>query len=322
LALAAQLAREHGLAIPVPITMRYPGEPETYESEWQAAVIDHIGITEWICLDVAKGDGDLLSPDAQESLQRHGTIWPATGHTNAALYSAVAGGHLLTGEGGDELFSPHGGAAVRHVSSSLRRGSAPRLRALPIAAAHLAPEPPARLSRAARALLRRRHVPWLRPVTRARWAAAIADDGRAFRGRYAESLVWRTRRRASVLGLHNLKLLAREYDVELVDPFDDPAFVAAIGRESGRWGPLSRTQAMERLFGDVLPRATLARQSKASFNGVLFGAASRAFADRGVVADAELPHVYKRRVLEEWSKPTPSGLSALLLQASWLSSCP
>ena len=68
LAAATALARREGHALPVPVTRVYPDLPDTDESDWQRAVIDHLGLTEWVRLELRNGESDLLGPAARDAL--------------------------------------------------------------------------------------------------------------------------------------------------------------------------------------------------------------------------------------------------------------
>ena len=62
LAAATALARREGHELPVPVTRIYPDLPDTDESDWQRAVIDHLGLTEWVRLELRNGESELLGP--------------------------------------------------------------------------------------------------------------------------------------------------------------------------------------------------------------------------------------------------------------------
>ena len=69
LAAATALARREGHALPVPVTRIYPDLPDTDESDWQRAVIDHLGLTEWVRLELRDGESELLGPAARDALE-------------------------------------------------------------------------------------------------------------------------------------------------------------------------------------------------------------------------------------------------------------
>ncbi|MDQ6838789.1 MAG: asparagine synthase-related protein, partial [Actinomycetota bacterium] len=105
LAVAAAVARSQGLPLPIPATNRFPQVPATDERAWQEQVIRHLALDDWVRLDHTD-ELDLIGPYARRVLDSHGVIWPINAHFHAPLAQAASGGSLLTGFGGDEVFSP------------------------------------------------------------------------------------------------------------------------------------------------------------------------------------------------------------------------
>jgi hypothetical protein len=72
------------------------------------------------------------------------------------------------------------------------------------------------------------------------------------------------------------------------------------------------------LFGEVLPRETVVRASKATFDQVSWSESSRDFARNwnGAGVDEEL--VDPDALRAEWLKDTPHFGTAALLQSAWL----
>jgi asparagine synthetase B (glutamine-hydrolysing) len=312
LALAVGLARRDGLALPIPVTRRFPDEPDTDESDWQTTVIRHLGVQDWVRLPL-RGACDLIGPIARPILRDHGLLWPPTVHVNVPLLEVAAGGTLLTGEGGDEVFGPHRGTPVLHL---LRGGRRRRRGALRHLVGSIGPP-------AMRRRHWRRHVAavgrdWLRPHVQSALIEQIASEY------VREPLSWRVATgraacgRGWVLGAATMQRLADERDVRMRHPLLDPAFLRALAASGPMLGPMSRAEAMRRLFGDVLPPAVLRRRSKAYFNTALLGEASRAFAEgwRGGGVDTRL--VDEERLRREWLRPVPHAGSFALLQAAWM----
>jgi asparagine synthase (glutamine-hydrolysing) len=108
--------------------------------------------------------------------------------------------------------------------------------------------------------------------------------------------------------------------VDYVAPFAHPEFVAALAAEAGFWGWSGRTQAMRRLFGDVLPDAVLARTSKAYFNGAVFTERTRAFAAQWDGSGVDTDLVDPESLREIWLSELPDGRTMALLQQAWLHS--
>jgi len=313
LAVATAIARAEGLDDPIPVTERYPHLPEADEEGWQRAVVDHIGCRHWLQLD-RRHDNDLVGEAATAGLRRWGLLWPATVQVKPTLLEAVAGGFLLTGEGGDELFGPRRVAYWAHLR---RDTSIARRVAVRGAAASTLPAAVRRWREAA-SLRAQQLQPWLRPATAERHIALLAADQSREPLRWPQSLSWLLRRRGSELGTRNFRLVGAELGVKVVDPLLDPRFVAAFGRSGGWAGYPGRTAAMRALFADVLPAAVLQRTSKAMFNRAFMGEPTRRFARSWDGSGVDATAVDPDRLRAEWLSNRPSALSGLLLQAAWL----
>ena len=123
LAAATALARREGLPDPVPATLRAPGAARADETEWQERVVAHVGIADWERIEV-HDELDALGPYATRVLRRHGLLWPFNIHFHLPLLDRARGGSLLTGVGGDELFS----AAAHPTRAPPRVRAGPRRR--------------------------------------------------------------------------------------------------------------------------------------------------------------------------------------------------
>jgi hypothetical protein len=310
LAVATSLARRHGLPAPIPATNRFADAPATEEGEWQERVITHLGLREWVRLQFTD-ELDVVGPYARRALGRHGLLWPCNAHFHLPLLEAAAGGALLTGVGGDELFA----AACPPRAYSLLAGRArPRPRDVLTLGLAVAPRP---LRRAVH--VRRSRVPfgWLRPESRRALARAIADEeareplSPAARLRFWQGL------RSLRIGTAALATLASDHDVRLAHPLAAPEVAAAVARAAPH-GLAGRTAGMRAVFDGILPEAILARATKASFDEAFFHRHSRAFAatwdGAGVPARIVDPTVLAR----EWRSPAPTPQSMTLLQAAWL----
>lgn len=319
LAVATLVARRHGLPDPVPVTKVFPGIPAADESEWQQAVIEHLGLREW-CRVTALADADFLGPAARQSIGRHGLLWPPAIHSQRPLFLAAEGGTLLTGEGGDEILGQRRCTPVATLLRSLKPKRTVRLDLVAPALNALAPRP-VRGRRARRGMAHDLQG-WLRPEVRARHLRLLAEELTAEPFRWDRALWSLTRRRAPVVLDHNVGLLARDYNVSFASPLLDKRFLAAVARDGGRWGFRSRTSMMRRYFGDLLPEPVVRRASKASFNRAHFGPAATEFArswdGTGVPEALVDPEALKR----EWLSEAPAGISGLLLQQAWLAQQP
>ena len=122
------------------------------------------------------------------------------------------------------------------------------------------------------------------------------------------------------LGLANRDWLAASFGARFAHPFLQSQFVDAVARHGGRLGYAGRTDAMQRIFGDVLPDAVLGRGTKAAFNSAFHGDATRAFAQEwdGSGVDPALVDVEVLRSL--WLAPRVHPATTPLLQTAWLAS--
>ncbi|MBA2954240.1 hypothetical protein GON03_07895 [Nocardioides sp. MAH-18] len=315
LAAATALARREGHALPVPITRVYGDLPETDESDWQRAVIDHLGLTEWIRLELGGGESDLLGPVARATLAQRGLLWPPALQTHGVLFQHLRGGSLLTGEGGDAVL----GARRVTPLTGLLRTRRPDRALLKHAAYAVLPRPGRRrfARRASQASPQHR---WLRPAAFEQHVRLLSADMAAEPLDYGAATRAIPRQRAFATIVHNHTAAAAEYGVRASDPLLDPRFVAALARFGGHTGLLGRTATMQALFSDVLPAAVLARTTKASFNRAHAGEATREFArtwdGSGVDEDLVDPEQLRR----VWLSDRPTMATGVLLHSAWLAS--
>ena len=313
LAAAVASARQEGLAEPIAGTEVYPGVPQADEGEWQAAVIAHLGLREWVKVEYS-GDGDLVGQVARDGLRRRGLVWPAPLQVKALTLGQLSPGCLLTGEGGDEVFGAHRSAPLAQLG---RQRTVSRRRAAPQAVAALLPEAARRRAKARHRLAANRQ-PWLRPSVARSHARLLAADEASEPLPWGQALLRLPRSRNGALVHHNFSLLSAEYGLALHDPLLDPGFLRALGRCGPRWGYTSRTEAMRATFSDLLPPAVIERRGKARFNQAFFGAATREFASRWDGAGVDHSMVDAELLRREWLSDHPSALTGALLQAAWL----
>jgi asparagine synthase (glutamine-hydrolysing) len=311
LALAVHVARREGLPLPIPFTIRFPGDVKSDESDWQERVLEHLGIDERELL-LVTDEHRLLGDAATAGLVQRGLVFPAAVQWETVRLSHLRGRHVLTGEGGDDLLSRRRGTSLYHLRKALIAGQRPSRRLLRELPDALRPgwTVPA-------AAYRRAFPPWLPDDVAHAAAARFARDQRQpLRwDRATERLL---RSRATAVVLHNLDLVAREHDVVYAHPYADPRVVRALALEGGAWGYAGRTDVFRRLFGDLLPDDVLARTTKARFNTTRWGEREREFARNwdGSGVDHELidPEVLRAA----WLAPAPPFAAELLLQAAWL----
>ena len=311
LALATQVARREGLPLPIPATHRFPTAPDSDETEWQERVVEALGLDDWAKLE-HEDDLDCIGPIAKDVLTRHGLLWPFNAHFHAPLFRLARGGSLLTGIGGDEVFSPSSWARASHVLN-----------------ARVRPEPrdalrvgfllsPAALRR--RVLRGRLPVsyPWLRPAAARAFAEAWADQSASEPYGWGGHARWVRRLRYLRIGLASLDALAADDDVQLVHPLLDRALTQSLIALPRRRRFHDRTTGMKIVFGTLLPTEVFARSTKASFDAAFWNHHSRAFAESwdGSGIDGEL--VDAEALQREWTSDAPDPRSFTLVQSAWL----
>ncbi len=313
LAAATALARKEGLALPIPATNVFPAEVETDETHWQERVVRHLGLDDWVRIEHTV-ELDVLGSYAQRLLTRHGLLWPFNVHFHSPLLEVAAGGALVTGIGGDELF---GAAQCDRPAAVIARRARPEPRDLLRLGLAFAP-PIAR-----RAVLARRQpvaLPWLRTEAQRRLADILSDWAANMPRSLAGRLVWVRGSRYLDVVTAALEDAADDGDVRVVHPLLSGELWAEVGRVAEPIGFSGRTDGMRRLFGAMLPDEICARESKARFDGALWTARAQAYAEswdgRGVPTEL----VDERALATHWRAGRPLANSFTLLQASWLAS--
>ncbi|WP_432511340.1 asparagine synthase-related protein [Kineococcus sp. SYSU DK001] len=317
LAVATALARREGLALPVPVTNTFPAVPASHEGRWQELVVRHLDLPEWTRLEFTD-ELDVAGPVARDTLRRLGVRAPFNLHFHAPIAALAAGGSLLTGVGGDELFSPVARLTPYRLLS--RRWDVNR-RTVRDAALDLAPRP-LRVRRSSRRI----DLPygWVRPAALRRLRTDLArldateplSWERAVRRR-----VWPGRR----LQMHRegLDRLGALHGVAVENPFCAPGVLATTATAWGRPGPRGRTRELRAQFGDLLPADLLERSTKSSFNAAFWAGPAREWA-RGWSGDglggdlADLVDV--EGLHQEWSGAEPDPHSFSLLHTALLAS--
>lgn len=312
LAVAARVARREGLPPPVPVTLRFPGAPEADESEWQASVVDHLGLDDWVRVDV-DDELDLVGPVAAGLLRRHGLMWPPNAHFHVPILDHAKGGSVLTGIDGDGLLASWRWARVAAV---LGRRARPRPRDVLRVGLALAPRPLREASDRRRMVA---DMAWLTPHAAGLLARAWALTGATEPWRWDERVRWWARLRSLRFVVRTFTLMADDAGVRAVHPLTDPAFLAALARAGGRWGLGDRTAVMRRLFTSLLPDEVLVRPTKASLDRPFWNRHSRAFVASWDGRGVDPALVDPAALRATWSAPAPHAGSSTLLQAAWLS---
>jgi len=311
LAVASALARREGLAAPIAATNVFPGVEAASESRWQELVISHLGIEDWVRVQV-HSELDCVGPIATSILRRHGLLWPFNAHFHWPLLQIAYGGSLLTGIGGDELLGTSQWARAVSVLSGRVRPTSRDLLRVSVA---LAPR------RVRAAALRRRsgvRLPWLTEEANELLARLLTREHACEPLRWSRRWSWWRSRRQVTVGFESLNLLAADHDVMIGHPLTDRHFALAAARCASRGGIVERTALVRALFGEVLPRALLERQSKASFDLVFWNEHSRRLASESAHWLSELGVVDQTGLRRAWHRPAPDAHSFLLLQALWL----
>ena len=312
LAVATDVARRAGLEDPIPLTFRYPDHPRTWETEWQELVVRHLDLKEWKIVEF-RAEFDVLGSMARETLRRHGLFWPPNAHTRIPMLEAARGGALLSGNGGDEVFS----AIVRPkklTRMQMFRSMSPRRACMTILVNSL----PLRW----KTLVQYKHglrFPWLRPGPRREVRRRFVDN--AIRLRREEDYL-ETLGRSRYLELQRAirDALTEDAGVALVEPFFEPQFLEALSAVTPPTGFLSRNAAMKHFFGDIVPQKLLRRTSKAVFTESFWGADSRGFAERWDGRGLDTTLIDPDLLRSHWLRPRPDLRSATAMQAAWLAS--
>ena len=309
LAVAANLARREGLDLPIPATNIFPGAVHADETAWQALVLAHLRLDDWVRLE-HHDELDVVGTYAQRVLRRHGLVLPFNVHMHLPLFDAASGGSLLTGVGGDELFAAaQARGSVRHLPA----------RWLPrILAARILGVMPRVLRRAVHRLRHPVSFPWLREEARRLLNARIADISVREPRPLSQRLAWWRSLRYLNEGGEGLHLLADDTDVQLVHPLLARSLWATVGRAAAPHGFANRTHGMASLFADVLPNTCLSRRTKAHFDEALWTDAARRFSRNWDGAGVPTQYVDADALRDHWTDGDPEAASFTLLQAAWI----
>jgi asparagine synthase (glutamine-hydrolysing) len=290
------------------VTYRFTA-PETDESEFQEFVVRHLGLREWITLDLGE-DGDLLSPTTCSELLAGGPMWPPAPLTRAHALRALGGGLWLSGEGGDEVLGP------RRVSYAVRAARSPRVRAAWSGLGELAPK--ALRIRAAEADYQEHYrAEWLDGELRQRYIHDAATLSAAEPLRPSEWFGYYLARPSVKVGHDAVRAFMAELGLRWEAPLVAPAFLGAL-TGSVRWHEYrGRRHLLRALFADLLPKAIIDRRGKVAFNAALFGPHTRAFAEEwdgtGVPAGVD-----GQWLKNHWQSSEVSAGTAPLLHHVWL----
>lgn len=309
LAATVRAAIRRGCEPPIPVTMRFAGDRTTHEAEWQALVLDHLGLESRVVIDL-ENELDFVGPEAAVALRRRGALFPPNIHSLAPLLRQARHGSLVVGLGGDEIL---GGYRWTRLNDALARRRRPTVRDFGQLAF-------AALPASARARVRPRRgrlgsPVWLRPEA-ARRFRALTRSSRDEPVRFDHAIRHAARVRALRVGVESLGRLSSDARVDA--PLLDPRFVAALAAAGGARGWGGRSAVMHAIAANVLPDAILNRRDKATFNAVFFGEASRRFAREWTGGGVDEAVVDPEALREEWLADKPDTRAALPLQVAWL----
>jgi hypothetical protein len=315
LGVAVDVARRESLALPIPMTVVFPGSAASEESEWQELVLGHLGVEDRVRLEL-DDELDAVGPVATAALKRHGLFWPYNAHFHIPIFEQAAGGTVITGFGGDELALSSEGARAARVLSCWRRPGWSDLLSVGLAVA----PPPLRGAVYRRRMARDAStLPWLTPEAIRRIGEVAGQmERRAPIGWEAgiRRLLWRDR--YFRVCTRTFAVMADFHDVRVVHPFVEASVLDALASAGGFAGLGDRRQLMEALFGDLLPAPIVDRASKASFNDPLWTATAREFVARwsGDGLDRDLVDVPALR--QHWASSEWKISATTMLQQAWL----
>jgi asparagine synthase (glutamine-hydrolysing) len=310
LALAVDVARRERLPPPIPVTVRPAGDADPEEAGWQELVVTQLGIDDWVRVEIGE-ELDCVGVEAQRVLLRHGVLWPANVHFHLPQLKRAAGGSVLTGVGGDEVFSSSGWARARLVLGG-------RVRPEPRDALRLgAALAPAAVSKRLLATRIGVDLDWLRPAAQREVIAAVASEAATEPVGWRQRFDWLVGLSYLGVGTRSLDILASDWDVEMHHPFLDTAFVGSLASLPRARRFSDRTEALATFFGNLLPAGLESRSSKAVFTETLWGDPSREFVAvwDGSGVDAEIVDVDALR--RRWQVDGAIGPHSLL-QSIWL----
>jgi hypothetical protein len=311
LAVATHTARKHGLPDPIPLTARLEAHPRSWEKDWQELVIGHLELRDWDTVSITT-ELDALGSVATAALRRHGVYWPSQAHSVIVFSQRAGSGSLVTGGGGDELFSSWSGRRMRFSELAPLR---PRRRAAKWMAYYALPR------RLRTRVMHHRYplrLPWLRPDAEREVRRLMSEGIRSQPAHWRGGVEGLLESRYLELVRAALDAFASDHGVRLFEPLYDPRFVRRYAEAAPADGYASRTVALQTLFGDLLPGEVWTRGTKAVFTGAAWGPEAQAFVGSWDGNGLDESLVDPERVRDEWRKPNPDARSLTCLAQAWL----
>lgn len=312
LAIATETARRRGLPDPLPVTFRYPDAPAAQEDDYQELVIRHLRLDDWERIEIRR-EFEAVGPIAQQTLARHGILFPSNAYTTVPILDRAGGGVVVLGVGPSDFYAYWRFAALADLLLGNRRPRRSDLKLLGFGA----------MPRPARATLIRRSgaltpLPWLRPAAADRVIREMAAQGARAPMRFDRSLLVNRLHRCFAGTLRSLDALAAAAGAEILVASLDPRYLAALVAHGGRRGWGDRAAAVRALAGDLLPAQILARRDRTNMQQVMFGEHTRAFAERWSGDGLDESLVVPELLRELWLGERQDWRSAALMQLAWL----
>ncbi|SEB84364.1 asparagine synthase (glutamine-hydrolysing) [Paramicrobacterium humi] len=306
LALAIRMARLTGAADPLPVTIQHVNAPLSDEAEWQEIVLKHLGVKERLVL-TFNGEQSLLGNAATTSLREFGLLWPPSLQVQRAVYSKLAPGTVLTGEGGDLIIDQR---RITSLATAMRRTW---IRTSLREAKSLVGDSFRKAQHIDNLVAR---SPWLTENGRRRVREEIWASREPLRWNNALRVIATSR--PALVGRRNFEEVVKAHGHAIVNPFENADFISALEGAGGMLGLGSRTEMMRYLFHDLLPDVVLSRPTKAAFNETRWMEPEREFAEHWSGKGVDHDSIDAGALQQEWLKARPSTLSGLSLHAAWL----
>jgi Asparagine synthase len=271
-------------------------------------VVRHLGLSEWLVID--RPDADLLDPAITGLLGSHGLFYPSQIGSYLPIVSAAAGGVMLTGEGGDESF---GGWGFRAALHPIEWGPTAAAKATAVAMISRGPVPVQRWYRR-----RGQPYPWLTEAGRRSVESALDDRAETEPVGWRKYLAWAFARRAWHLAQSTLDMVGEGSSCRVVHPLAEPTVLGSLASTWSRRGPADRTDVMDAVVGDLLPRAIVEREDKAVLASVFIGARSQAFIEQWDGSGVDDEWINSQALREVWGRRYPYAGSFNLLHQAWL----
>jgi asparagine synthase (glutamine-hydrolysing) len=269
-------------------------------------------VDDWLRIEIPEGL-DVIGPVARRVLTGVGLMYPPNAHIVMPMLDHAAGGTVVAGLGGDELF---GLWERRRLADVAARRDRPRVADVGHLVEACVP-PRARLA-VARRPAESEALPWLRPAAQAELDRTLAEQHAYSTRRWDRHVRAAPRARSLTMALRHFRRIAATAEAEFRAPLLEPAFCESLARVGGWRGFGGRTATLRALFSGLLPDAVLARRQKAIFNDAFFTAETRRFATEWSGDGLDPAVVDPVALREAWTAPMLDYRSSLLLQSAWL----